>query len=168
MNSPLLDGIFFDMAGTLLRSGESGVELYPDTKVWFDVCQKREFAGRPIKTGIITNWGARAKTILEHFKIAHLFDVVVCADGFQPLKPAKEVFVRACSEAGVSMENSVFMGDSLYDDALGAQEAGMWSIWIHRMNISELSNSENETISKLRLQSCATLKEAHDLLLSKK
>ena len=43
-----------------------------------------------------------------------------------------EIFKLACEHAGVLLKEAVFVGDSIQYDIIGANRAGMTSVWINR------------------------------------
>jgi len=70
--------------------------------------------------------------MLRALNIDKCFDIVVNSDSVDKGKPDATVFHHACNLVGVDKENAIHIGDSLQDDALGAQEAGLHGIWIRR------------------------------------
>lgn len=133
--APPIRCVFADASGTLLRATTAhplGVELFPDAGPLLAAFERRELAGGKIKTGIITNWGSRIHKIVRGLMIEGLFDVIVCAEDVRDAKPGREIFQTACAWADVPPGAAFHVGDSLYDDALGAQAAGLQALWIHR------------------------------------
>lgn len=129
--------VFIDASGTILQSSASnaiGVQLCPDAKQILSVLKMRKINGIPIKTGIITNWGNRINGMLRALNIENCFDVVISSDTVEKGKPDPSVFHHACLLVGVDKKNAIHIGDSLHDDALGAQDAGLHGFWIKRGN----------------------------------
>jgi putative hydrolase of the HAD superfamily len=127
--------VFIDASGTILGSSTSnslGVQLLPDAKNILNALKSRKINGISIKTGIITNWGNRINAMLRALNIDNCFDIVVSSDTVLRGKPDPTVFQQACLLVGVEMKNAIHIGDSLHDDALGAQQAGLHGIWIKR------------------------------------
>lgn len=127
--------VFLDASGTILGSSTSnsiGVQVLPDAKSILTAFRMRKINGISIKTGMITNWGNRVNAMLRALNIANCFDIVVSSDTVLKGKPDPTVFQQACLLVGVEMKNAVHIGDSLHDDALGAQQAGMHGIWLKR------------------------------------
>lgn len=94
--------------------------------------RKRKINGIEINTGIITNWGNKINNILQELNIRDCFDIVLNTDIVPNAKPSPIIFNHACLLAQVELENAIHIGDSLHDDALGAEQAGMHGIWIKR------------------------------------
>ena len=47
-------------------------------------------------------------------------------------KPQARIFEGACASCKLPPEQVLFVGDSLYDDAWGAHEAGLVGVWLDR------------------------------------
>lgn len=129
--------VFIDASGTILGSSASnalGIQILPDAKNILNVLRSRKINGISIRTGIITNWGNKINAMLKALNIDDCFDIVVSSDTVRRGKPDPTVFQQACLLVSVEMKNSVHIGDSLHDDALGAQSAGLHGIWVKRSN----------------------------------
>ncbi len=127
--------VFLDASGTLLQSSVSnaiGVQVYADAKDILNAFKIRKINNISIKTGIITNWGNRIHGMLRALQVDQLFDIVISADTIQKTKPDPMVFQYACSCLGIDPQKAIHVGDSLTDDALGAQKAGLHGIWLKR------------------------------------
>ncbi|KAB8027397.1 HAD family hydrolase [Fluviispira multicolorata] len=127
--------IFVDASGTILGGSNTsalGVELFPDSIKLLSALRERNIDGISIKTGLITNWGNRINAMLKALNVIDCFDVVISADDTPKGKPDPETFHYACSLLGVELRNAIHIGDSLFDDALGAQNAGLHGIWLRR------------------------------------
>ena len=72
--------------------------------------------------------------MLRALNIDNCFDIIVSSDTVLKGKPDPTVFQQACLLVDVEIKNAIHIGDSLHDDALGAQQAGMHGIWIKRSN----------------------------------
>ncbi len=135
MKREKLEAIFFDASGTLFREDSEfgrGVSVFSDAELVLECLRKREFAGRKLRTGLITNWSRRVHHVLESVHMSECFDVVVCVDDVQNGKPNAEPFVLAATSLGVDVSRCVHVGDSLRDDVFGAFDAGLDCLWINR------------------------------------
>jgi putative hydrolase of the HAD superfamily len=154
--------IFFDVSGTLLQpnpSQISGYEICSDAIEILAKCRARLFAGQSVKTGAITNWGDRVHSLFNSLKIMDCFDFVIHAQPLGAIKPQKIVFEKACTLVNLLPAQCVHIGDSLFQDALGAQNAGLHGIWIERDSEAFYSLSERALISSLRYEPITSLKE---------
>ncbi len=69
-----------------------------------------------IKVGLVTNTPRRnVARILEHFQLAHLFDVVITGDDVHRGKPDAEMVIEACTRLNVKPENAILVGDTESD-----------------------------------------------------
>lgn len=64
--------------------------------------------------------------------IGQFFEGAISSADVGASKPDPAMFNAALSQAGVSAPGAVHIGDHLYDDILGANRAGMHSIWFNR------------------------------------
>lgn len=62
--------------------------------------------------------------------ISHLFDVVLVSEAVGLRKPEKEIFRLACELLSVKEIDAVFVGDSVESDIYGANNAGLYSVFI--------------------------------------
>lgn len=65
-----------------------------------------------------------ALEILDYFQIADFFRVVVGGDEIENPKPAPDILLKACERLSVSTKDSVFVGDSVFDEQAG-KKAGI-------------------------------------------
>jgi len=101
-------------------------------------CEKRHAAdavrmlkSHGLKTGIISN----GKSPFQEDKLADLgmaddFDTVIVSEAVGVRKPDPAIFTLACDNLGVSAEESVFVGDNPVADIEGANNVGMFSVFI--------------------------------------
>jgi HAD superfamily hydrolase (TIGR01662 family) len=104
-------------------------ELYPDTKDTLTA-----FRDNGLKMGLISNaksdWAVRA--ILEKHDLSKFFAVILTSAALHIRKPRLEVFMRALSALDSKPSTSVFIGDSLQADVIGAKTAGLRAIHVLR------------------------------------
>ena len=60
------------------------------------------------------------------------FDAVLSSEGARAYKPLPGPFRQILGKLGVGPEEAVYIGDTLFDDILGAQGVGMKAAWINR------------------------------------
>jgi putative hydrolase of the HAD superfamily len=61
-----------------------------------------------------------------------MFDVIIVSGAVNRRKPHPEIFKKALQELGVTAEETVFVGDTVDADVIGAKAAGMKTIFIER------------------------------------
>ena len=160
-------GLLLDASGTLLRSSPGaviGVDFFPDAVRLLGACRRRTLGGVPIKTAVVTNWGHGVSRLLENLGVSDCFDTVVCADDVHDPKPHPDIFHLACSQLGLPPAACVHVGDSLFDDALGAQAAGLEGLWVHRKADAILTLTERISVSRLRHPHFVNLEKIHAYL----
>lgn len=86
------------------------------------------------KVGLISNTGmtpgATFRVYMQQVGLLEYFDVLTFSDEVQVSKPAQEIFLGTAHELGLPPEQLVHVGDNILNDVLGAQHAGMKTIWI--------------------------------------
>ena len=83
------------------------------------------------KTGVLSNADdGYLHPLLD--RIGWKFPVALSSEGVGAYKPLPAAFQRVLTELGVGAEEAVYVGDTLYDDILGAKGVGMRSAWINR------------------------------------
>ena len=60
------------------------------------------------------------------------FETVVSSERARAYKPLSSPFRQVMDELGVASEEAVYVGDTLYDDILGAKHIGMRTVWVNR------------------------------------
>lgn len=146
-----IKAVFLDAAGTVFSSAPEtslGVKLYDDANAILQLFRKRKLADIPIRTALVTNWGRRVHTVVSALGVADCFDVVVCRDDVDRGKPFPDPFLFAANSLGVDPQECLHIGDVLHDDAFGAYEAGLQSLWLNR-RLRQVSEEEQRMIDLL-------------------
>jgi putative hydrolase of the HAD superfamily len=107
-----------------------GVKVFQDT---VEVLTALRDAG--MKIGLVTNtdmpmWMREIE--LRAFGLLDAIDVRLTAGDVGHLKPHPAPFREALKQLGVEPEETVFVGDRLQDDVIGARAVGMRAVWIRR------------------------------------
>jgi putative hydrolase of the HAD superfamily len=107
---------------------------------------------RKYKLGIVSNFAIPEcvdKLLMKH-GLDEFFDVVVVSGAVNKRKPSPEIFEKALEKLGVSAEETVFVGDTVDADVMGAKAAGMKSVFIERRMQKEVEQAcPNQTIKGL-------------------
>ncbi len=102
------------------------IELIRDAK---EVLQRTREEHK-LKVGLVTNTPQEnVNKILEHFQLAHYFDVVLTGDDVQKGKPDAEIVLKACERLRVQPEHAVLVGDTRTDYQAG-KAAGCFVIGV--------------------------------------
>ena len=90
----------------------------------------KELRGR-YKLAIVSNsMSLVPKDFLERHGLSEYFDATVISGEVGIRKPKPELFEHALKLLGVKPSDAIHVGDSLREDVLGAQAAGMKTIWV--------------------------------------
>jgi putative hydrolase of the HAD superfamily len=81
---------------------------------------------------LVTNFDARVFPLLENLGLARFFRTVAIPGVAGSAKPQPGIFRYALTELGLRAEQVAHVGDSLEDDILAAQSAGLVGIWLDR------------------------------------
>ena len=87
--------------------------------------------GRGLKLGLVSNAfdpGWLLHRDLEQMGLAERLDFAVFSSEVGKRKPHPEIFERALTALGASADESVFVGDRLFEDVRGAAELGMTTV----------------------------------------
>ena len=85
------------------------------------------------RLGLVSNFdhGPTARRILADHGITGFFAAIVISDDFGRRKPHPAIFAAALRELGVALEDALFIGDSISDDVVGAQNARLKVVWLN-------------------------------------
>ncbi|MCW4003962.1 MAG: HAD family hydrolase [Candidatus Bathyarchaeota archaeon] len=86
------------------------------------------------KLGLVSNF-AIPECVLKLLKTSHIdhfFDVIVISGAINKRKPSPEIFQTALKMLGVSVDETVFVGDTIDADIEGPKAVGMKAIYIER------------------------------------
>jgi putative hydrolase of the HAD superfamily len=81
---------------------------------------------------------------LKKFGIFDFFDSVVFSSDVGVCKPEAAVFLRALDNIEVRPQNSIYIGDNIFDDVYGAKKVGMTTVWINRGTFQSSSLSGDQ------------------------
>lgn len=85
---------------------------------------------RGLKLAIVTNASASfQKAAIQALNMEHMFDAIVISEAEDLRKPDRRIFDLTLRRLGVAQAEAVFVGDHPETDILGAQNAGMRTIW---------------------------------------
>ncbi len=109
-----------------LEAYEKHWRIYPDVHDCLD-----RLGENPI--GIITNGDeAQQRRKLRCIGLQDRFPHVLISGEVGVAKPNAEIFLEACSRAGSVPGKTIYVGDRLDIDALGAERAGLVGVWLNR------------------------------------
>ena len=90
-------------------------------------------AAAKVRIAVVTNAsGAYQRAKLADLGVAAYIDEVVIAGELGAAKPDPVIFHTACAKLGFAPEQVAHVGDRLDLDAIGARDAGLAGVWLHR------------------------------------
>lgn len=115
-----------DLFESYLEAYQENWNLFPDVQEVLDDLT-------PYNLGIISNGDSRQqRRKLESTGIASYFTVVQISGDTGIAKPDTEIFLHACHLADHLPNRCFYVGDSLQDDVIPANKAGLIGIWLNR------------------------------------
>jgi HAD superfamily hydrolase (TIGR01662 family) len=119
--------------------------LYEDVP---DVLQ--DLRARGLTIGLISNTDRCLASFQSHFALDGLFAVTISSAAHGYMKPHPSIFQAALEQAGVSVTESVMVGDSLDHDITGALRLGMRAILLSRSGLPATRPENVPVITTLR------------------
>lgn len=90
-------------------------------------------AAAGVRLAAVTNAsGGHQRDKLAALGLARFFDHVAIAGEMGVAKPEPAMFRSVCAALGCDPREAAHLGDKLTTDAIGAREAGLTGIWLHR------------------------------------
>jgi putative hydrolase of the HAD superfamily len=126
-----LDAELRDRCGVLAQEAWwHGVRLYPDA---LDTLRALRDGG--LRVGLCSNASYRAASMheqLHHLGLDTLVDSAVFSAEVGWRKPSPRLFTAALARLGTGAEHTVFVGDRLREDIVGAAQMGMRTVLVAR------------------------------------
>lgn len=137
------------MWGNALRSvGLDDARLAERSAAKYNVYRKKYFALFPgaldllrelqaagMKLGLVTNGVSEThREKIALLQITEYFDAIFLADEVGMVKPDPLLFAHACTKLRASPSESAMVGDRYERDIAGAQDAGLFTIWVNVRN----------------------------------
>ncbi len=129
-----LQGIFFDAGNTLLVE-EPGKHMWEMALIRIpDALEVLTALKAHYRLGVISNTvgsgDADLSEVLEKAGIRRLIDALVTSRDFGKAKPDPAIYAEGARRLGVSLEQTLMVGDRLDTDVAGALNAGIPAIWL--------------------------------------
>jgi putative hydrolase of the HAD superfamily len=101
--------------------------VYPEVE---EVLQTLKARG--LITGVISNWDIRLGPLLQGLGLTSYLDHVVLSAVVGWEKPHPRIFEAALALAGAPADQVLHVGDNYQQDVVGAQQAGIYAVWLCR------------------------------------
>ena len=104
-------------------------QLEEDTIACLSTLQEQNY-----KLGLLSNAGDHRDVLqlVEKFELDQYFEFILTSAGCGFRKPHQKIFRLALEQANAKAEEVAMVGDTLKADILGANQVGMYSVWITR------------------------------------
>lgn len=124
----------------------SQAHWYPEADA-VETLQQLKEAGYRI--GIISNAADEqdVDNLVENAEIRPYLDFVLTSAACGLRKPSPVIFQQALGQLGTSPDQTVMVGDLLRPDVFGAQQMGIFSVWVTRRADNPENNHYAETIT---------------------
>lgn len=116
------DPALADPAMEVFTTGRNAVTPFDDVIPTLQQLKPR------LKLGTVSNGFAD----LGRIGLAEHFEISIAAHQFGTAKPDPTIFHAACAALDVLPAHTVYVGDDLTLDVLGAQQAGLLAVWMNR------------------------------------
>lgn len=124
----------------------------------------RKLREQGYRLGIISNAGddADVQTLVDEAELRHYFEVILSSAALGIRKPHPRIFEIALEALETQPPRTAMIGDTLGADILGANNAGLFSIWVTRRADVPANQAHADTIKPDAV--IPTLGELPDLL----
>ncbi|TFD59032.1 HAD family hydrolase [Cryobacterium suzukii] len=111
-----------------------------------------------VRFGLITNGDPVFQgEKIRRVGLADRFEHVVASGALGFAKPDARIFEHACALFGVLVEETVYVGDRLRTDAMGAAAAGLTGVWLDRAGASAVNVADTDNAARLGVLRIDTL-----------
>lgn len=124
------DKLAKDMSALFLEILPGKKKVFDYTFEILDYLENKEY-----RLHLITNgFNQTQHKKLESSGLSRYFEHVITSESSNSVKPKREIFEFAVNKAGCKMNSCIMIGDNLNADIIGAQEAGMDTIFANHVN----------------------------------
>jgi len=134
INPGLLDRLPEELVQEILTSYSDAFFVHPPLPHVnaFNVLSRAKASG--LRIGLISNTGMTPgmafRKFLDQHKLLAFFDALTFSDEVQLAKPGGEIFLITLRSLESEPSNAVHVGDHVINDVVGANRAGMRTVWI--------------------------------------
>lgn len=130
--------------------GSAPVLIYPDAHGCLDQLRTDRRS-----LGVISNSTNEeiVRLVLSWAGILDFFDCIVSSGTEGVEKPDPEIFLRTVRRMGLRPAEAIYVGNQPFTDAVAAQSAGLYGVWLNRGEATH-STTPPEITSLLQIPSC--------------
>lgn len=127
--SALPDDVIQNALNDMYRLTESYWHLEADALETLETLKVMGFS-----LGLITNAAnaANSNRLIDKFGLRHFFDAILISADEMIRKPDTRIYARALHRLNAEPKQAVMVGDTLTADIQGAQNTGLFAVWIKR------------------------------------
>jgi len=143
---PLSDARVRAALDSLYAVTQSNWELDQDAALTLGILESGGY-----RLGLVSNAGddKDVKTLVRRFHIERYFDFILTSAACSYRKPHPRIFELALAHWGLPPGEAAMVGDLLEADILGAQNAGLFSIWYDRAGGPASTIQPNAIVNRL-------------------
>ncbi len=108
-----------------------------------------DLKGRGYKLGVISNNDGYTESKCEEVGISGQFNFILDSTKLNMIKPDQRIFHHALTQAELSPEEVIHVGDMYGSDVMGANNAGLEAIWVNSRNVDNMSGKEVKQVNNL-------------------
>lgn len=129
-------GKWVGFSGNFAEYFEGLFELFARPEVWHvfeDVVPALEALGTAgIPCAVVSNWDSRLPLLMDRLNLSLHFRFILTSAEAGCRKPAPGIFHHALSRFGLPANRVVYVGDSIEEDVIGAENAGLIPVYLDR------------------------------------
>ena len=103
---------------------EGAEECLDRNRQWFTTLRDR------YRLGVISNNFGNTRGWCDEYNLSPLLDIVVDSTVVGVSKPEARIFHAALTGISAAPEEAIYVGDTYFDDVVGAKGVGMWTAWL--------------------------------------
>lgn len=108
-----------------------------------------ELKARGYKLGVISNNDGYTEHKCREVGIKENFDFILDSTSVDMIKPDRRIFRHALSEAGLTPEEVIHIGDMFGSDVMGAHNAGIDAIWVNSRGMDTPNGDDVKEVDNL-------------------
>ncbi|UPV76797.1 HAD family hydrolase (plasmid) [Halorussus limi] len=144
---------FDESIGLRVADAYEALTDYTEMQLLPDAEQVLDTLADQYQLGLVTNGGPDTQSPkIDALDIRERFDTIILAGYETAAKPHPEPFQQALSEFDATKEQTVYIGNSLSSDIVGANKYGLQSVWKpHARSLDDVNPTAKPTSSSVEI-----------------